>query len=273
MLEMKLFKPNNARGLSTDEIRNYYFNVPVELAEIDFTSRERTMLDDVKLLGKLLDDRTRPFFFYHIIPLLLRAVEVFFSKQGGPLILELGCGSGSTSILLGLLGARVVGIDLDADLINACRKRQSFYEESFGKLDIRFHATDVFGFDYEDLAPFDGIYSLFAFNLMQPSRDLLPRLVQALRPGGNLVVSDGNRSAVVNALFRRRSVLKPQEMAVQLSTLGCKVISLDYDCAIPPGLVKNKHIFPLALKGENALHAMGLMRWMGVSYTVIAEKT
>jgi len=269
---MKLYRPEDPLDLTANGVQDYLLNVLTELVEIDFSARERSMQDKM-MFGRLLDERTRPFFFYHFTPLLQKAVEVFFSQKEDPLIVELGCGSGSASILFGLLGAKVVGIDQDANLINACRKRQAFYEKLFGALDIRFHAADVFNFDYEDLAPLDGIYSLFALHLMQPSRGLLSSVIPTLGPGGKLVVSDGNPSAIFNALFRRGAAPKPREMADQLCALGCKVISLKYDCIIPPRLVKSKQLFPLAVKGEKALHTMGLMRWLGVSYTVIAEKT
>lgn len=261
----------NLRELSEKDIQEFFMNFLTERDEIDFSESERAKLKDMMFYG-LEDEKKRAFFFYHFVPLIRKALGVFLDGRDRPLVIELGCGSGSTSILLGLLGAKVVGIDHDEGLISASRKRQKYYEKEYGSLDVQFQTADAFKFDLEQFGPLDGIYSLFAFNLMQPSKDLLKRLVPALKTGGNLVVSDGNRSALVNALFRRRPVLKPGEMKDNLSALGCEVTSLEYDCVIPPKLVASPKLFPIALKIEKALNSLGLMRWLGVSYTVVAEK-
>jgi SAM-dependent methyltransferase len=202
----------------------------------------------------------------------VEAVNNLFYEKESPLIVKLGCGSGSTSILFALLGAKVVGIDFDPVSISACRKRQAFYEAEFGPLDIQFHAADAFKFDYEQIAPVDGIYSLFAFNMMQPSRELLARLIPVLKPSGRLVISDGNRHNPCSRILQSRPSLTPDEMQSALSANHCAVISLKFDCAIPPALARNRPVLDLGLKVERVLDRAGLMRWLGVSYTVVAER-
>ena len=268
---MKLYKPDRSSDFTVLDAERYLSNFLVELQEIPFTSEERPLLLQV-ILGRLVDERTRPFFFYHFGPLFVKAVNTFFCEEESPLIVELGCGSGSASILFGLLGARVIGIDLNSNLISACRKRQAFYEAEFGPLDIRFHVANAFRFDYDQIAPVDGIYSLFAFNTIQPSRELLVRIIPVLKPKGKIVISDGNMDSLYNRLFRPRSVLTPSEMQSLLSDSHCRVTSLEFHCTIPPVVARIGPAFDLGLKLEHALDQLGLKRWLGVSYTVVAEK-
>lgn len=232
---------------------------------------ERRLLLQV-ILGRLVNERTRPFFFYHFGPLFAKAVNTLFCDEVTPLIVELGCGSGSASILFGLLGAKVIGIDLDSTLISACRKRQAFYEAEFGPLDIEFHVADAFKFDYDQFALVDGIYSLFAFNTMQPSQELLARVVPALKSKGKIVISDGNMDSLYNRLFRSRLALTPSGMQSALSANGCKVISLEFHCVLPPVVARIRSAFELGLRVEHMLYRRGLMRWLGVSYTIVAER-
>jgi SAM-dependent methyltransferase len=267
---LKLFKPNKSNFTILDAQR-YLKNFLIELQEIPFTPEERKLLLQ-EMFGKLVDERTRPFFLYHFSPLLKKAVDVFFCEEQRPLIVDLGCGSGSASFLFGLLGARVIGIDLEPILINACRKRQAFYEAEFGPLDIRFYVADAFKFDYGQVAPIDGIYSLFAFNTMQPSRELLARVIPALKPKGKIVISDGNMYSLYNRLFRPRPALTPGEMQLTLSAARCEVIFLEFHCMIPPAVARVRPVFDLGVKLERILDRLGLKRWLGVSYTIVAER-
>jgi SAM-dependent methyltransferase len=268
---LKLYKPDRSNGFTVFDAQRYLSNFLVELQEIPFTAKERKLLLQV-ILGRLVNEHTRSFFFYHFGPLFVKAVSTFFCAEEMPLIVDLGCGSGSASILFGLLGARVIGIDLDPDLISACRKRQALYEAEFGPLDIQFHVADAFKFNYDEIAPVDGIYSLFAFNTMQPSRDLLARIIPALRPKGRIVISDGNMDSLYNRLFRPRLALTPREMQSALSANGCKVISLAFHCVLPPRVARIRSAFELGLKVEHMLNRGRLMRWLGVSYTIVAER-
>lgn len=268
---MKLYKPIRSGAFTALEAQRYLGNFLVELQEIPFTSEERALLLRV-MFGRLVDERTRPFFFYHFAPLLTRAVNLFFDNTEAPLIVELGCGSGSASILFGLLGAKVIGIDIDPTLISACHKRQAFYEVKFGPLDVEFCVADAFKFDYGRFAPVDGLYSLFAFNTMQPSQKLLTRVIPAVKPKGRIVISDGNRDSLYNRLFRPRPALTPGEMQSVLTALHCTVMLLEFHCMIPPPAVRIQPVFNLALKLERILGQSSLKRWLGTSYTIVAER-
>jgi 2-polyprenyl-3-methyl-5-hydroxy-6-metoxy-1,4-benzoquinol methylase len=82
------------------------------------------------LINRLEDDRRR------IIPWLNAA-----SPLKGKTVLEIGCGTGSSSIAIAEQGAKVIGVDLDADALKVAEDRKRIYD-----LDIEFHylnATEV----------------------------------------------------------------------------------------------------------------------------------
>ena len=270
MTRRMIYRPELATGFTRLEAQRYLRNVFAELDEISFTADERNKLSQAAV-AKLVNEKTRSFFFYHFLPLYVRAVHALFTRQR-PLLVDLGCGSGSVSILFGMLGAKVVGIDVDSALIDACRKKLEFYRGRDGEMDVTFHNTSVFDFDYTSLDPIDGIHSLFAFNLMQPSSKLLALAASALKPGGRIVISDGNRSSIVNRLFRRRSVLTPSQMRRELALNGCETVSTEYNCVLPPVATRIAPVFAAGRGVESVLSALRVTRWLGVSYTIVAEK-
>ncbi len=75
------------------------------------------------LINRLEDDRRR------IIPWLNAA-----GSLKGKKILEIGCGTGSSSIALAEQGAIVIGVDLDTDALKVAEDRKRLYN-----LDIQFH--------------------------------------------------------------------------------------------------------------------------------------
>lgn len=268
---MELFRPEGPKDFSVADVERHFANSLIEWRSVPFSDAERNLLESV-MLRELLDTRMRPFFLYHFGPLIEKAVSVFFRNCTKPCILELGCGSGSTSILFALLGAKVVGIDLETDLISACEKRRAFYERHFGSLDLLFCRANALEFQYQRVGPVDGIYSLFAFNTMQPSAKLLARVLPTLKPGGNLVVTDGNRQSLYNRLFRPRGVLTPRQMESELIAHGCRVVETLFDCVVPPAVCRIRPAFQVALKLERLLKRLGVMPWLGLSYTIVAER-
>jgi len=273
---MEIFLPGRAETFSVREARAYLSNFVLELDRIPFTAAERTALTDRKLLGKLVDVRTRPAFLNHFAPLLVEAVRGLWGGEdqrsgvGGQgsgvaerkRIVELGCGSGTCAILFGLLGARVTALDHDPVLVSAARRRLRFYQGSVaGEQGVRFERADVFAFDYSRIAPIDGVYSLFAFNLMQPSLRLLDAITPHLALDARLVISDGNRDGLYNRLFRARRCLSPRQVgqALEERWQHVRLLSESFHAPVPQAV-------------KRLAERTGFSRWLGVSYTLVAVK-
>ena len=123
-----------ARGALEDVLRRHYFSQPVHY----FAGSPEAYLASVEgrddlaahVLGRLADDRTR------VAPWLNAARPL-----DGARILEIGCGTGSSTVALAEQGARVTAVDINPDDITAARERCRLYG-----LDARFavaNATEV----------------------------------------------------------------------------------------------------------------------------------
>jgi SAM-dependent methyltransferase len=269
--ESGLYRPATLRCLSGDEVARFYANYLAEVEAVPFGAAEREYLDDPKILGRVVDPATRPFFSYHVGASIARVVTALVDGRPQPRLLELGCGSGSTALLLALAGARVIGVDSNPVAVTACRRRQAYYESHFGPLALEFHVGDALAFPYAEVAPCDGVYSVFAFNLMQPTPTLLDRLVPVLVPGGRLVLADGNRQSLVNHLLRPHPGPSPGALQAALEDRGLIVRDVRFGGLIPSALARLASTRRLAEEVETRLAPSGLLAWAAASYTLIAE--
>jgi SAM-dependent methyltransferase len=266
-----LYRPADLSRLSGDEVARFYANYLHEAVSVPFDAAERAYLDDPKILGRIVEPATRPFFAYHVGAAVARVVRALVAGRPRPRLLDLGCGSGSVALLLALDGARVIGIDRSPVAISVCRRRQAYYESQFGPLPLAFQRGDAVDFPYAEIGPFDGAYSLFAFNLMQPSSALLDGLLPALAPGGLLAIADGNKQSVVNRALRPNPGLTPNALRTALEERGLSVAKLRFGGLVPSSLVRLAPIRQLAEQVERSAPS-GLQGRAAASYTLIAEK-
>ena len=269
-----LYTPNSPSKISRKDIFRYLENLEIEISRNLFTQNELLLLRDA-LYGKFLDKSRRPFFLYHFLPLWMNSVQILFREITKPTIIELGCGTGTSSLLFAMLGAKVIGIEMDADLVGICNKRKQFYERHVGELNAEFYQANTFEFPFEKHAPVDAFFSLFAFNLMKPTNRLLGRMVPALKKGGKIVIIDGNTDNLYSYIIpsrRRLGVLSPSMMKKEMERLGCRVVSLKTHCGIPPFIFRSAITRDIFIRMENIIKSLGLHRFFGVSYTIVAEK-
>ncbi len=108
-----------------------------------------------------------------------------------PRILDCGCGLGSESILFASQGARVTGIDLKPARLAVAEARRERYARLLGRpLAIDFRLENLFDLDYR--AEFDIIWVKEAISHIHPLPDFYAFALRALRPGGQLVITDPN---------------------------------------------------------------------------------
>jgi SAM-dependent methyltransferase len=109
--------------------------------------------------------------------------------------LDLGCGAGEVSFQIAVLvgpAGRVVGMDMDSVKLGIARKRAA--REGAGNLDFR--QGNVLEWVGESV--YDLIYVRFLLTHLPGCQRFLANLLQALRPGGVLVVEDIEISGFVS---------------------------------------------------------------------------
>ena len=108
----------------------------------------------------------------------------------GKRLLDIGCGIGGGDIVLARdLGAKVVGIDLEAPLVERARR----YVEAAGLGDrVTFEVVEAGPLDFPD-ASFDAVYSSGAFTQIEDKADGFAEVRRVLRPGGVFIVYDWMR--------------------------------------------------------------------------------
>jgi trans-aconitate 2-methyltransferase len=168
------------------------------------------------------DERGRPFAD------LVSQVRVDQPSQ----VIDLGCGPGQLTALLAdrWPTATVLGIDSSAEMIERAR--------GYGGTRVRFAVQDLR--DWRPLGPVDVIVSNATLQWVPDHRGLLPRLVDALNPGGWLAfqvpgnfaepshvllhgLADDPRFAEFTADLERPAAFDPASYAEDLHELGCSV--------------------------------------------------
>lgn len=112
---------------------------------------------------------------------LLRAQLRFTSGN----ILDIGCGTGSLSIVLAILGHTVTGIDLSPEMITRAKAKAAR-----AGYPIQFHVMDA---AYPQLPPqqFDAIVCRHLLWALPEPKEVLQRWAALLKPGGMLLLIEG----------------------------------------------------------------------------------
>jgi SAM-dependent methyltransferase len=113
------------------------------------------------------------------------------TQSSAPLILDLGCGTGSlmAALLESIPGAHVVGVDLDITLLILAEKRLAEFGDRAQTIQADFRQTSWL----EDIPkPFDAIVSATALHWLNPRQlaDLYVQISTLLGPGGIFLNAD-----------------------------------------------------------------------------------
>ncbi len=119
-----------------------------------------------------------------------------------PRILDAGSGCGSESILFGLLGADVTGVDLVSFRTEYARSRLPYYRKSIPEeLKVRFVNDNIIQY-LSSQHGFDIIWANEAISHIHPAETFFRRALASLNPCGLLIISDSNG---LNPLARYRA--------------------------------------------------------------------
>jgi trans-aconitate methyltransferase len=178
-------------------------------------------------------DATRYDEAFAFVPGMGAAVLDLLDPQPGERVLDLGCGSGELTAQIAGRGARVVGVDSSAEMLDRARGR-------FPELDLRLA-------DGEQLPvgqPYDAVFSNAALHWMTRPDEVLAGVRAALRDGGRFVAEMGaarNVAALVTSLREAAERIgveadlplpwyfpTPAEQATRLERAGFTVRLLQY---------------------------------------------
>jgi len=118
------------------------------------------------------------------------------APQQGERILDLGCGTGYLTNLIAQAGARVVGIDKSASMIERARA-------AYPDLDFQVRTATDFHFD----TPFDAIFSNATLHWVLDKEAAIDNIYNNLRAGGRLMLEMGGKGNVEEIVVATRKAL------------------------------------------------------------------
>jgi SAM-dependent methyltransferase len=148
------------------------------------------------------DGTLDPLGVYGYASRLVPLIEVARGARGQITALDCGCGYGTESLLLGLEGVTVTGVEAMPERVAVARARVPFYEQrSERPLGVQYENADILRF-LERVSQVDIIWALEAISHIHPLENFLALAFEKLSPGGFLVTSDPNG---LNPLARYRA--------------------------------------------------------------------
>ena len=236
----KIIIINRSLEISEIDIWEWYLNIELELEHSFLNMGEKKYLSDYYYEAGLLRSWRRPFFKHHYARTFTKAVNFVLPNKEQPVILDLGCGTGTQSLCFALLGARVIAVDMDSQALSIFKKRVIFYEEKSGRnLNISIYESNIFTFNLSDCGLLDGIYSLFAFNMMMPAEKLLDILAINSKIDCRIAILDGNNQSWLGKIIpsrRRDQCLSPKQLTSALEKRNFAKKSQIAGFSIPPFL-------------------------------------
>lgn len=272
MTHKKPFIPNENNN-TADSTWNWYNNIIEELNVINLSPKEKVYICNYYTEAGLLTKWRKQFFKKHYSNTLYETTK-FLTKdlqQKQPTLLDLGCGIGTQSLYFAFCGYKVISVDLDETALKIFKKRIKYYENlTKKKFNIEIYCSNTFEFDYSKHMPIDAIYSLFAFNMMQPNKDLISKIFKCISVNAKFIIQDGNNLSWLARLLpsRKRNVLSPLDMQNELKSYGFSIKAHTGGVSLPPIFW---YIFPYSLlkKIDSFLNKFWIFP---VSHHILAEK-
>lgn len=215
----------------------WYLNLFQELEGEHFSREEAEVFRKYYREAGLFTASKRAFFLRHFCRSFKLAAEHLFRGLKRPRILDLGCGLGTQSLALALMGAEVIALDRDPLSLHLLKKRAAFYEKIIGRtLAIEVIEADATILDYAQIAPIHGLYSMFAFNMIQPSKRLLGQLLPHFAQDARIAIIDGNNRCWLPRIYppRRRKVWSPEQFEKALTQHGFRIVRHEGGVSLPP---------------------------------------
>ncbi len=101
-------------------------------------------------------------------------------------VLDLGCGDGTTAIPAAKQGARVVGVDIASNLVEAGKQRARQEKLS----NITFQEGDACDLKEVESSSFDRLVSIFGAMFAPRPFDVAKEMVRVTKPGGKIIMGN-----------------------------------------------------------------------------------
>lgn len=127
-------------------------------------------------------------------------------------ILDVGCGYGTTSFLLGYLGYKVKGTTLEY-YYDQIENRKTYWNEHFNTENVDISYENLFTAEYPENT-YDYIIVQDTLHHLEPIDKALSILQHTLKPGGKILVSEENGNNLINNAknFKRRGFKRVVEV-------------------------------------------------------------
>ena len=231
------------------------------------------------------------YYGHHYAQRLKHVVKLILDSPS-PKVLDVGCGVGSETILFGLLGTKVTGVDLNRERLSVAKTRVPYYENKYGtKLRTRFLLKNIL--KYHEDEKFDLIWANEFISHVHPVESFFEVAAKNLKQRGYIVICDTNDmnpyakfnawkahskgglyTSVVDpdslepipyARERLLSLLQCRKLLEQCGFEICLVYSSGYLLGFP-------YFHKLAKTLENALNKVPIVSLLGIIFVVIGKK-
>jgi len=125
-----------------------------------------------------------------------KGVVDLLAAKPGERILDLGCGTGTLTAEIAASGAKVIGIDRSADMIDAAGKKFPA---------VRFEVCDARDLRFSQ--EFDAVFSNAALHWIPEAQRVVDGIARALKPGGRFVAEFGGKGNVRHVVTALESAL------------------------------------------------------------------
>lgn len=120
----------------------------------------------------------------------LRVMHLIRNIRDNKIILDAGCGTGSEAILCGILGGKIVGVDISGEQLILAQKRVKYYENKLNiNINIRFSVKNILN----HFGQYDLIWANEAISHIDPIEDFFKISYNNLKSGGKLIIADANK--------------------------------------------------------------------------------
>ncbi len=181
------------------------------------------------------------------------------NPQPGERILDVGCGTGHLTAQIAASGARVVGLDSSAAMIETA---QAAYPK------LEFKQADATNFSLAE--PFDAVFSNAALHWVLQAEAAVKCMSRALRSGGRLVMECGGKGNITNILTALNQAVIELEQGKMEQIWVFHSISEYASLLERHGLEVNQAFLfdrPTKLEGED-----GMLNWLRMFGTVRTQK-